>query len=122
MYIFGKTYKVNKWYFSVPLVHVDGGESDDEELVTVVEKEKIDVDRKVVIVTDKFRTVEKVLIPDNLQDFLNQGEIPVLKVLTFLSLPPKNGGNQGGVHRGVNRTVDYNLYTLSINKQQAYML
>ena len=75
MYISGKTYKVDKWYFSVPLVHVDGGESDDEELVTVVEKDKIDVERKVVIVTDKFRTVEKVLMPHNLQDFLNQGEI-----------------------------------------------
>ena len=67
----------------MPLVHVDGGESDDEELVTVVEKEKIDVERKVVIVTDKFRTVEKVLMPDNLQDFLNQGEISVFKVFTF---------------------------------------
>ena len=43
----------------MPLVHVDGGESDDEELVTVVEKEKIYVDRKVVIVTDKFRTFFK---------------------------------------------------------------
>ena len=79
MYISGKTYKVDKWYFSVPLVHVDGGES----VVTVVEKEKIDVDRKVVIVTDKYRTVEKVLMPDNLQDFLNQGEISVFKVFTF---------------------------------------
>ena len=58
--------------FSVPLVHVDRCESEDEELVTVVEKEKIDVDRKVVIVTDKFRTVEKMLMPENLQDFLNQ--------------------------------------------------
>ena len=75
MYIFGKTYKVSTWYFSVPLVHVDGGESDDEELVTVVEKEKVDAERKVVIVTDNFRTVEKMLMPDNLQDFLNQGEI-----------------------------------------------
>ena len=62
---------------------MDGGESDDEELVTVVEKEKIDVERKVVIVTDKFRTVEKVLMPDNLQDFLNQGEISLFKVFNF---------------------------------------
>ena len=62
--------------FQLPAyVHVGGGEPDDEELVTVVEKEKIDVERKVVIVTDKFRTVEKMLMPDNLQDFLNQGEI-----------------------------------------------
>ena len=59
--------------FSVPLIHVDGGESEDEELVTVVEKEKIDVDKKVIIVTDKYRTVEKMLMPDNLDDFLNQG-------------------------------------------------
>ena len=61
--------------FSVPLIHVDGCESEDEELVTVVEKEKIDVDKKVVIVTDKFRTVEKMLMPENLQDFLNQGKL-----------------------------------------------
>ena len=58
----------------MPLLHVDGCESEDEELVTVVEKEKIDVDKKVVIVTDKFRTVEKMLMPENLQDFLNQGK------------------------------------------------
>ena len=59
----------------MPLIHVDGCESEDEELVTVVEKEKIDVDKKVVIVTDKFRTVEKMLMPENLQDFLNQGKL-----------------------------------------------
>ena len=67
----------------MPLVHVDGGESDDEELVTVVETEKIDVDRKVVIVTDKYRTVEKVLMPHNLQDFLNQGEKSFCKDFNF---------------------------------------
>jgi hypothetical protein len=60
--------------YHVPLVHVDGGESEDEELVTVVEKEKMDVEKKAVIVTDKFRTVEKVLMPENLQDFLTQGK------------------------------------------------
>ena len=59
---------------SVPLVHVEGGESDDEELVTIVEKEKIDVEKKAVIVTDKFRTVEKLLMSENLKDFLNQGK------------------------------------------------
>ena len=59
----------------MPLVHVDGGESEDEELVTVVEKEKIDVDKKIIIVSDKYRTVEKMLMPDNLEDFLNQGII-----------------------------------------------
>ena len=59
----------------MPLVHVDGGESEDEELVTVVEREKIDVDKKVVIVMDKFRTVDKMLMPENLQDFLNQGKL-----------------------------------------------
>ena len=61
--------------FSVPLVHVDGCESEDEELVTVVEKEKVDVDKKIIIVSDKYRTVEKMLMPDNLEDFLNQGII-----------------------------------------------
>ena len=73
----------------MPLVHVDGGESDDEELVTVVEKEKIDVERKVVIVTDKFRTVEKMLMPENLQDFLNQGEISgaILRKIHHYSQP-----------------------------------
>ena len=59
--------------FSVPLIHVDGGESEDEELVTVVEREKIDLDKKGIIVTDKYRTVEKMLMPDSLEDFLNQG-------------------------------------------------
>ena len=39
-----------------------------------LEREKIDVDKKVVIVTDKFRTVDKMLMPENLQDFLNQGK------------------------------------------------
>ena len=38
-----------------------------------MEKEKIDVEKKAVIVTDKFRTVEKMLMAENLQDFLNQG-------------------------------------------------
>ena len=32
------------------------------------------MDKKVVIVTDKFMTVEKMLMPVNLQDFLNQGK------------------------------------------------
>ena len=57
----------------MPLIHVDGGESEDEEQVTVDEREKIDVDKKGIIVTDKFRTVEKILMPDSLEDFLNQG-------------------------------------------------
>ena len=61
-------------FFSVPLVHVEACESEDEELVTVVEKDKIDIEKKVVIVTDKFRTVEKMLMPDNLEDFLIQGK------------------------------------------------
>lgn len=60
-------------YFSVPLVHVPAGDSEDEELVTVVEKEKFDVKKKAVTVTDRFRTVGKVLLCENLQDFLLQG-------------------------------------------------
>ena len=63
---------------SVPLVHVQAGDSEDEELVTVVEKEKFDVERKAVMVTDRFRTVEKVLLCENLQDFLIQGKGPRL--------------------------------------------
>ena len=66
---------------SVPLVHVEGGESDDEELVTIVEKEKIDVEKKAVIVTDKFRTVEKLLMSENLKDFLNQGKQYVYNII-----------------------------------------
>ena len=41
--------------------------------VTIVEKEKFDVEKKIVTVTDKFRTVEKILSCDNLEDFLIQG-------------------------------------------------
>ena len=41
--------------------------------MTVVEKEKIDNEKKAVIVTDKFRTVEKMVMSENLLDFLNQG-------------------------------------------------
>ena len=40
-----------------------------------MEKEKIDLEKKVVMVTDKFRTVEKLLYCDNLEDFLAQGKI-----------------------------------------------
>ena len=58
---------------SVPLLHVQAGDSEDEELVTVVEKEKFDVEKKAVTVTDRFRTVEKLLMCENLQDFLLQG-------------------------------------------------
>ena len=42
-------------------------------MVTVVEKEKFDVERKAVTVTDRFRTVEKLLLCENLPDFLLQG-------------------------------------------------
>ena len=41
--------------------------------VTIVEKEKFDIQKKTVIVTDKFRTVEKILACENLKDFLAQG-------------------------------------------------
>ena len=57
----------------MPLVHVEPGDSEDEELVTVVEKEKLDIEKKVLTVQDKFRTVEKVLMVENLEDFLLQG-------------------------------------------------
>ena len=40
----------------------------------MVEKEKFDVEKKAVTVTDKFRTVEKLLFCENLQDFLLQGK------------------------------------------------
>ena len=43
-------------------------------MVTVVEKEKFDVERKAVTVTDRFRTVEKLLLCENLPDFLLQGK------------------------------------------------
>ena len=96
---------------SVPLVHVEPDDEDEEDLgmsseiildiiskiilsrysflcnllqlrlllkavtpkVTIVEKEKFDVEKKIVTVTDKFRTVEKILSCDNLEDFLIQG-------------------------------------------------
>ena len=35
----------------------------------------MDTEKKVVIVTDRFRTVEKILNCDNLEDFLIQGNI-----------------------------------------------
>ena len=60
---------------SVPLLHVQAGDSEDEELVTVVEKEKFDVEKKAVTVTDRFRTVEKLLMCENLQDYLLQGNV-----------------------------------------------
>jgi len=60
--------------YHVPLVHVDTIEDEDEDLVTIVEKEKMDTEKKVVIVTDRFRTVEKILNCDNLEDFLIQGK------------------------------------------------
>ena len=41
----------------------------------MVEKEKLDVERKAVMVADRFRTVEKVLLCENLQDFLIQGSL-----------------------------------------------
>lgn len=59
--------------FHVPLVHVDPEEEEEEDLVTIVEKEKFDIQKKTVIVTDKFRTVEKILACENLKDFLAQG-------------------------------------------------
>jgi len=59
--------------FHVPLVHVEPDEEDEEDLVTIVEKDKIDVEMKVVTITDKYRTVEKILSCENLEDFLVQG-------------------------------------------------
>ena len=41
--------------------------------VTIVEKEKFDGERKVLTITDKFRTVEKILSCVTLEDFLLQG-------------------------------------------------
>lgn len=42
--------------------------------VTIVEKEKFDGERKVLTITDKFRTVEKILSCVTLEDFLLQGK------------------------------------------------
>lgn len=55
------------------LVHVEPIDSDEEEVVTIVEKEKVDLAKKLVVVTDKFRTVNKNLEVDSLKDFLCQG-------------------------------------------------
>ena len=64
---------------SVPLLHIDGAESEEEELVTVVEKDKRDIGKNAIIVTDKYRTMEKILMSGSLEDFLNQGiEIAIL--------------------------------------------
>ena len=71
---------------SVPLVHVQAGDSEDEELVTVVEKEKFDVEKKAVTVTDRFRTVEKLLMCENLQDFLLQGNDSQSRLLLEIEL------------------------------------
>ena len=43
--------------------------------MTIVEKDKIDVEMKVVTITDKYRTVEKILSCENLEDFLVQGKV-----------------------------------------------
>lgn len=64
----------NDLKFHVPLVHVEPEENEeDDDLVTIVEKEKFDVERKVLTITDKFRTVEKILSCVTLEDFLLQG-------------------------------------------------
>lgn len=55
------------------LVHVEAADSDEEEVVTIVEKEKLDSAKKVLIVTDKHRTVTKFLEAESLEDFVNQG-------------------------------------------------
>ena len=58
-------------------------------MVTVVEKEKFDVEKKAVTVTDRFRTVEKLLMCESLQDFLLQGNGSqprlLLKIEIYLS-------------------------------------
>ena len=55
----------------------------------MVEKEKFDVEKKAVTVTDRFRTVEKLLMCENLQDFLLQGNGSqprlLLKIEIYLS-------------------------------------
>ena len=61
--------------------------------VTIVEKEKFDVEKKVVTVTDKFRTVEKILSCDNLEDFLIQGGyFNLISHIAFLVLVPLLSG------------------------------
>jgi len=55
------------------LVHVEAADSDEEEVVTVVEKEKTDSAKKIVVVTDKHRTVIKYLEVESLEDFIMQG-------------------------------------------------
>ena len=47
---------------------------EEEDLVTIVEKEKFDAEKKTIIVTDRFRTIEKLLRCDSLEDCLCQGE------------------------------------------------
>ena len=131
---------------SVPLVHVEPDDEDEEDLgmsseifldiiskiilsrysflcnllhlrlllkavtskVTIVEKEKFDVEKKVVTVTDKFRTVEKILSCDNLEDFLIQGGyfnlISHIAVLVpFLSGAADSAGNEPS--RSLNFTI-----------------
>lgn len=55
------------------LVHVEAGDSDEEEVVTIVEKDKLDPAKKILIVTDKHRTVTKFLEAESLEDFVIQG-------------------------------------------------
>lgn len=55
------------------LVHVEAADSDSEEVVTVVERETLDSARKILVVTDKHRTVTKFLEAASLQDFVMQG-------------------------------------------------
>ena len=56
--------------------------------VTIVEKDKIDVEKKVVTITDKYRTVEKILSCENLEDFLVQGKQNpmVLQHISYISV------------------------------------
>jgi len=55
------------------LVHVEAADSDEEEVVTIVEKEKLDSEKKMLVVTDKHRTVTKFLEAESLEDFIGQG-------------------------------------------------
>lgn len=55
------------------LVHVEANESDDEEVVTIVEKDTGECVGKVATVTDKFRTVTKTLSAHSLHHFIEQG-------------------------------------------------
>ena len=81
--------------------------------MTIVEKDKIDVEKKVVTITDKYRTVEKILHCENLEDFLVQGKNYILSKIFVCLLSVE----LDRILQSLKPTVSSPIYVLTVSEK-----